>query len=153
MRECCGVHAEFVFFRSSSNQFLSLEDIREKLKISALPLLRCAALFYHHLTGTSWPGESGKEEEKNQNSFLNIQASFHSLGLDEYSTICQYLGLPRCLSNLFDTDNERCLNDLMNNWILNLTTNKSSMKYPIAVNELNPLPKEYIDLMNQVSQG
>ncbi len=121
-------------FRPPSNQLLSIEIIRDKLKQSLLPLLRCAALFYHHLTGTSWPGES-------------------SLGLDEYSTICCYLGLPNCLSKLFDTENERCLNDLINNWILNLTTNKSSIKYPILVNELYPLPKEYIDLMNQVSQG
>lgn len=47
-------------FRSSSNQLLSFEAIRDKLKISLLPLLRCAALFYHHLTDTTWPGESGK---------------------------------------------------------------------------------------------
>lgn len=78
---------------------------------------------------------------------------FDCVGLDEYSTICEYLGLPKCLSKLFETENERCLNDLMNNWISNLTTNKSTVKYPIAVNELHPLPKEYIDLMNQVSQG
>jgi len=50
------------FFSPSSpaNQLLSLEEIRDKLKQSLLPLLRCAALFYHHLTGTSWSGESGK---------------------------------------------------------------------------------------------
>ncbi|CAF4454490.1 unnamed protein product, partial [Adineta steineri] len=90
------------------------------------------ALFYHHLTGTSWPVESG---------------------LDEYSTICHYLGLPICLSKLFDIENERCLNDLINNWISNLSTSKSLIKYPVSVNELYQLPKEYIDLMNQVSQG
>ncbi|UJR10060.1 hypothetical protein I4U23_014282 [Adineta vaga] len=117
---------------SSSNQMLSLEIICDKLKQSVLPLLRCSALFYHHLTGTSWPIETD---------------------LDEYSAICRYLGLPTCLSELLDTDNERCLNDLINNWISNLSTNKSLVKYPIAINELYSLPKEYIDLMNQVSQG
>ncbi|CAF1204742.1 unnamed protein product [Rotaria sordida] len=117
---------------SSSIQLLSLDEIRDKLKQSLLPLLRCTALFYHHLTGISWPGESG---------------------LDEYSIICHYLGLPICLSKLFDIENERFSNDLINNWISNLSTSKSLIKYPILVNELHPLPKEYIDLMNQVSQG
>ncbi|CAF1488990.1 unnamed protein product, partial [Adineta steineri] len=117
---------------SSSTNLLSPEEIRDKLKQSVLPLLRCSALFYHHLTGTSWPVESG---------------------LDEYSTICHYLGLPICLSKLFDIENERCLNDLINNWISNLSTSKSLIKYPVSVNELYQLPKEYIDLMNQVSQG
>lgn len=45
---------------SPSVQLLSIEEIRDKLKQSLLPLLRCTALFYHHLTGTSWPAESGK---------------------------------------------------------------------------------------------
>lgn len=75
------------------------------------------------------------------------------LGLDEYSTICTYLGLPICLSKLFDIENERYLNNLINNWILNLSTSKSTIKYPILVNELHSLPSEYIDLMNKVSQG
>jgi hypothetical protein len=115
-----------------------------------LPLLRCAALFYHHLTGTSWSGESGKHLS-NYIKFHNV--FFFSSGLDEYSTICLYLGLPICLSKLLDIENERCLNDLINNWISNLSTSKSLIKYPILVNELYHLPKEYIDLMNQVSQG
>ncbi|CAF4777803.1 unnamed protein product, partial [Rotaria sp. Silwood1] len=117
---------------SSSVQLLSLDEIRDKLKQSLLPLLRCTALFYHYLTGTSWPTETG---------------------LDEYSTICHYLGLPICLSKLLDTENERFSNDLINNWISTLSTSKSLITYPILVNELHPLPKEYIDLMNQVSQG
>ncbi|CAF4308834.1 unnamed protein product, partial [Rotaria sp. Silwood2] len=117
---------------SPSAQLLSLEEIRDKLKESLLPLLRCTALFYRYLTGISWPVESG---------------------LDEYSTICHYLGLPICLSKLLDTENERFSNDLINNWILTLSTSKSLIKYPILVNELHQLPKEYIDLMNQVSQG
>lgn len=139
-----------LFRSSSSHQLLPIESIRDKLKVSLLPLLRCAALFYHHLTGTAWPGESGKCQEETHFILLD---EFRLIGFDEYSTICEYLGLPKCLSKLFDTENERCLNDLMNNWISNLTTNKSTIKYPIAVNELYPLPKEYIDLMNQVSQG
>jgi hypothetical protein len=72
---------------------------------------------------------------------------------DEYSTICLYLGLPIHLSKLLDTENERCLNNLINNWISNLSISKSSIKYPILINQLHPLPKEYIDLMNKVSQG
>lgn len=78
---------------------------------------------------------------------------FSYQGLDEYSTICLYLGLPICLSKLLETENERCLSNLINNWILNLSTSKSTIKYPILVNELYHLPTEYIDLMNQVSQG
>ncbi|CAF4446418.1 unnamed protein product, partial [Adineta steineri] len=46
---------------SSSTNLLSQEEIRDKLKQSVPPLLRCSALFYHHLTGTSWPVESGIE--------------------------------------------------------------------------------------------
>ncbi|CAF0909766.1 unnamed protein product [Adineta ricciae] len=118
---------------SSSTQILSPERIRNKLKQSLLPLLRCSALFYHQITGTAWPAET--------------------VDFDEYSAICQYLGLPTSLSELLNTDNERCVNDLINSWISNLSTGKSLVKYPISINELHPLPKEYIDLMNQVSHG
>ncbi|CAF3756931.1 unnamed protein product [Rotaria socialis] len=117
---------------SSLALLLPIEEIRDKLKLSLFPLLRCTALFYHHLTGTPWPSESG---------------------LDEYSTICHYLALPICLSKLLDAENERFSNDLINSWISNLSTSKSPVKYPILVNELHSLPREYIDLMNQVSQG
>ena len=99
------------------------------------------------------PVPHGRENQVNAKKRLVISDEFRLIGFDEYSTICEYLGLPKCLSKLFDTENERCLNDLMNNWISNLTANKSTIKYPIVVNELHPLPKEYIDLMNQVSQG
>lgn len=45
---------------SSISQLLSIEEIQEKLKHSLLPLLRCAALFYHNLTGMSWPVDIGE---------------------------------------------------------------------------------------------
>ena len=116
-----------------------LDEIRAKLRRSLLPLLRCAALFYHHLTDVKWPAESG--------------AHASLVDLDEYSTISLYLGLPTDVADLFDVENESNLSDLINHWIATLSTSKSPMKYPTAINELHPLPHEYIDLMNQVSQG
>ena len=67
--------------------------------------------------------------------------------------MCAYLGLPTNLSKLFDFDNGNYLNELVDNWLGNLSISKSSVKYPILVNRLYALPREYIDLMNQVSQG
>jgi len=117
---------------SSKERLLPIEVIREKLRQSILPLLRSAALFYRHLTGVEWPVESE---------------------LDEYSTISLYLGLPIDVADLFDIEHESNLSDLVNHWILTLSNNKSSIRYPTTINELHSLPHEYIDLMNKVSQG
>jgi hypothetical protein len=72
---------------------------------------------------------------------------------DEYTIICMYLGLPVDLSVLLDTEHDSTLTDLINQWIVTLSTSKSSITYPTSTNELHGLPNEYIDLMNQVSQG
>jgi hypothetical protein len=50
----------YKFLFSPTSQLLPIEQIRDKLKQSLLPLLRCSALFYHYLTGISWPLETGK---------------------------------------------------------------------------------------------
>ena len=117
---------------NQTQEMLSREEILYKLKQSVLPLLRCSTLFYHSLTGVSWPIE---------------------IVDDEYTNMCAYLGLPTNLSKLFDFDNGNYLNELVDNWLGNLSISKSSVKYPILVNRLYALPREYIDLMNQVSQG
>ena len=138
---------------SSNSQLLPIEEIREKLKHSLLPLLRCAALFYHNLTGMPWPVDTGRFYTILCERKATLSTFVLTSGLDEYSTICLYLGLPVELSDLFDTEHESGLNDLINNWIATLSTSKPSIKYPTIVNQLYPLPQEYIDLMNQVSQG
>ncbi|CAF1066177.1 unnamed protein product, partial [Didymodactylos carnosus] len=132
-------------YQTPSQRLLSGRALCEKLKLALLPLLRCSALFYHHLTDTAWP------------TVTSDTASFDPS--TEYTIICQYLGLPKCLSKILNQNDHNNLNDLLNSLtslsvapLHNQTNPVSILTYPIKTNELYHLPKEYIDVMNQVSQ-
>lgn len=81
-----------------------------------------------------------------------LDENFH-LDIDEYSTICLYLGLPIDISTLLDTDGQSGLNNLINDWISAASNRKIQIKYPTTINQLYRLPDEYIDLMNQIATG
>ncbi|KAI0239314.1 E3 ubiquitin-protein ligase UBR2 [Lamellibrachia satsuma] len=109
---------------------------------ASLPFLRCAALFFHYLTGVAAPE-------------LLLEA-----GRDEFPLLCQYLALPASLAILFEQGT--IIKRLVDSWCEDdsvqrqlLTTGGSSavatIKYPMRVNHLIDLPHDYIELINKVS--
>ncbi|XP_070180013.1 E3 ubiquitin-protein ligase UBR2-like isoform X1 [Littorina saxatilis] len=111
-----------------------LSHIRE----ATLPFLRCAALFYHHLTGVVAP------------------ISLHDRETDEFGHLCNYLALPKDISLLFAGQHTK---SLVKSWCCSRTvrdrlsaTNTPLMKYPRTVHRLITLPKDYSELINEASQ-
>ncbi|KAL8590352.1 hypothetical protein ACOMHN_006468 [Nucella lapillus] len=96
--------------RTSCWQLLS--HVRE----ATLPFLRCAALFYHFLTGVIVP------------------ASLHEKGTDEFSHLCNYLALPKDICTLFTGQHTQ---SMVKSWCCSRTVRErlsasgtKLMKYP-----------------------
>ncbi|XP_036362992.1 E3 ubiquitin-protein ligase UBR2 isoform X2 [Octopus sinensis] len=109
------------------------------LKQACLPFLRCAALMYHCITGVSTPPEL---QENSSNQF-------------EY--ICRFLALPTKLTTLFENQGD-IISELMARWCSHpsikdhfTASNQKIIRYPLPLNHLVKLPKDYSELMNQVS--
>ncbi|GIY02969.1 e3 ubiquitin-protein ligase UBR2 [Caerostris darwini] len=111
------------------------------LKSGSLPFLRCAAIFFHVLTDVPPP------------------VALQELRDNEFESICAYLGLPPTLDELLASTS---LKQLALSWtrhprILSLLTNTKPtidllVRQPLSINKLVPLPSDYSDLINSVSQ-
>ncbi|XP_055953214.1 E3 ubiquitin-protein ligase UBR2-like [Argiope bruennichi] len=112
------------------------------LKSGSLPFLRCAAIFYHVLTDT--PAPPALQEYRD----------------NEFESICSYLGLPPTLDELLASTSlkhlalswsrhPRTLHLLMNS---DPTEIENLVRHPLQINKLVPLPSDYSDLINSVSQ-
>ncbi|TRY57802.1 hypothetical protein DNTS_027640, partial [Danionella cerebrum] len=95
----------------------------ESVKRAIVPFLRCAALFFHLLTGVAPPEELSTPAESPDS---------------QLPLLCSYLSLP---SNLFQLFQEH--RDL---------TNSLLKRHPRKRNQLIDLPKDYSELLNQASQ-
>lgn len=112
------------------------------LKSGSLPFLRCAAIFFHVLTDTPAP------------------PALQELRDNEFESICSYLGLPPTLDELLASTSlkhlalswarhPRTLHLLMNT---EPTETENLVRHPLSINKLVPLPSDYSDLINSVSQ-
>ncbi|CAH1791627.1 unnamed protein product [Owenia fusiformis] len=115
-------------------------QLHQRVKHISVPFLRSAALFFHYLTGISSPVELQQEN-----------------CLDEFDYLCRYLALPSSLAALFDPRNT-LINTLVASWCSddNLKTRISASsekltRYPLKVNQLIKLPKDYSDVINSAS--
>ncbi|XP_076464873.1 E3 ubiquitin-protein ligase UBR2-like isoform X2 [Babylonia areolata] len=111
-----------------------LSHVRE----ATLPFLRCAALFYHYLTGVVAP------------------VSLHERGSNEFSHLCNYLALPKDMSTLFTAQHTQAM---VKSWCCSRTVRERLsasgarlMKYPRPTHRLIPLPADYSELINEASQ-
>ncbi|KAK7505437.1 hypothetical protein BaRGS_00003182 [Batillaria attramentaria] len=107
------------------------------VKEASLSFLRCAALLYHHLTGVVTP------------------ISLHDKTSDEFVHLCNYLALPNIISPLFKGQHTAAL---VKSWCCSRTVRErlsaSStplMRYPRTIKGLITLPKDYSELINEVS--
>ncbi|XP_072031414.1 E3 ubiquitin-protein ligase UBR2-like isoform X2 [Amphiura filiformis] len=129
-------------------QFVGLEDggqpaawlLWNHVQFSCLPFLRCAAIFFHFLTGVPSPAE------------------LQNVGLDEFVPLCRYLALPTNLAELFNLEIAPQMSDLVRAWgshpdVKPKLTNSDAkiLRFPLEVNPLVTLPDDYSDLMNNVS--
>uniref|UniRef100_T1JGA7 E3 ubiquitin-protein ligase n=1 Tax=Strigamia maritima TaxID=126957 RepID=T1JGA7_STRMM len=96
---------------------------------TSTPFLRCCALFFHYLTGVPSP------------------AALRDPTTAEFEPLKQYLDLPS-----FDEiwQNER-LKALIQKWISCSPTTSNLVSYPLSVNHLVRLPRDYSELINTVS--
>ncbi|XP_035225375.1 E3 ubiquitin-protein ligase UBR2-like [Stegodyphus dumicola] len=113
------------------------------LKTGSLPFLRCAAIFFHVLTDT--PSTSALQEVNDT----------------EFESICKYLGLPTTLDELLSSTS---LKHLALSWARHPRTlhllmldpetsgSESLVRHPLSINKLVPLPSDYSELINSVSE-
>ncbi|KAB7502597.1 hypothetical protein Anas_08445 [Armadillidium nasatum] len=109
------------------------------VKEQCLPFLRCCGLFFHLLTEVSVP------EELKSNVWVPES---------EYFCLLRYLGLE---PHFFINFNVRCFDDLLKTWCKHpkMPDAMSQMKNVNLFTHINcliPLPKDYSELMNTVSQ-
>ncbi|CAL1294338.1 unnamed protein product [Larinioides sclopetarius] len=98
------------------------------LKSGSLPFLRCAAIFFHVLTDT--PPPPALQEYRD----------------NEFESICSYLGLPPTLDELLASTSLKHLA------LSEPTETENLVRHPLQINKLVPLPSDYSDLINSVSQ-
>ncbi|XP_030854338.1 E3 ubiquitin-protein ligase UBR2 isoform X2 [Strongylocentrotus purpuratus] len=110
------------------------------VQVSCLPFLRSAALFFHFLTSVPCPAE------------------LQNAGIDEFEPLCRYLGLPTNLATLLDCSASPIMEDMIKRWCshpsirIKMTEhNPALVRYPIEINQLIDLPRDYSDLMNDRS--
>ncbi|XP_054719736.1 E3 ubiquitin-protein ligase UBR2-like [Uloborus diversus] len=131
---------------AASHQWISApsrHSIVHCLKVGSLPFLRCAAIFFHVLTDTPPP------------------PSLQEINDCEFENICKYLGLPPTLDELLASTS---LRQLALSWarhprVLHLllmtpeqTGTEILVRHPFSINKLVPLPSDYSELINSVSQ-
>ncbi|XP_064624216.1 E3 ubiquitin-protein ligase UBR2-like isoform X2 [Lineus longissimus] len=107
------------------------------LRQACAPFLRCAALFFHNLTGVSPPSE------------------FQESSVEQFETLCRYLSLPAKLSALFDERGD-LIKKLVESWcsdtrVKAIIRSGKVVQYPMSVNRLIPLPHDYSDMVNDAA--
>ncbi|MCJ8736842.1 hypothetical protein PDJAM_G00016990 [Pangasius djambal] len=113
----------------------------DTVKRGVLPFLRCAALFFHCLTGVPAPEE-----------LSNAAVSSES----QLSLLCSYLALPCNLFQLFQ-DHQDTATSLIQRWCGNKAISEALkgemhiIRYPRTRNRLIDLPEDYSVLLNQAS--
>ncbi|XP_017331926.1 E3 ubiquitin-protein ligase UBR1 [Ictalurus punctatus] len=112
----------------------------DMVKRGVLPFLRCAALFFHCLTGVPAPEE-----------LSSTAVSCES----QLPLLCSYLALPCNLFQLFQ-DHQDTATVLIQRWCGNEAVSKGlkgemHIRYPRKRNRLIDLPEDYSVLLNQAS--
>ncbi|XP_025104421.1 E3 ubiquitin-protein ligase UBR2-like isoform X2 [Pomacea canaliculata] len=113
-------------------------QLMSHIRDACLPFLRCAAIFYHHLTGVVAPVSLHADKDN--------QEFFH---------LCNYLALPKDISQLFKGQHTSAL---VKSWCCSRTMRErlspSStllVRYPRTINHLIQLPRDYSELINEAS--
>ncbi|KAM9466613.1 E3 ubiquitin-protein ligase UBR1 [Clarias gariepinus] len=123
------------------NSGVSASMTVDTVKRGVLPFLRCAALFFHCLTGVPAPEE-----------LSSTAVSCES----QLSLLCSYLALPCNLFQLFQ-DHQDTAASLIQRWCGNKGISKALkgdmqiIRYPRKRNRLIDLPEDYSVLLNQAS--
>ena len=120
---------------SDGTEGLVASAVWQDVKQASLPFLRCAALFYHHLTDVPGP------------------RNLRHLAEDEFDVLTEYLSLPSTPAALLDSST---VGELVKRWtrhprMTKLLKPASIVTYPIKVNTLIPLPHDYSELINSTS--
>jgi len=123
---------------ADGSEGLKSSSVWSDVKRASLPFLRCAALFYHHLTCVPGPAELSHFAE------------------NEFSVLTKYLSLPATPADLFESFPQ--LTSLARKWsnhpnvhIMLKTDPSKVIAYPLKLNGLVPLPQDYSELINSVS--
>jgi len=123
---------------SDGSEGLKSASVWNDVKRASLPFLRCAALFYHHLTCVPGPAELSHFAE------------------NEFSVLTKYLSLPSTPAELFEVFPQ--LTSLARKWsnhpnvhIMLKSDPSKVIAYPLKLNGLVPLPQDYSELINSVS--
>lgn len=118
--------------------------IERYIQRAVMPFLRCAGLFFHYLT--SVPPPDALKEMYNFNSSL------------EFDLLTKYLSLPQNISDLFQKEENKVLQNLCRSWCTDDAmketlnrVNHTIVKHPLKVNSLFDLPEDYTDVLNSVS--
>ena len=129
-----------VGFASEGDGFEGLDAalVWQDLRQASLPFLRCAALFYSHLTSTAGPQELRHFEE------------------GEFDSLARYLGLPDTPGRLLESPH---LTGLAQKWashpnvrtVLSPAARSGPVVYPHKMGSLVELPQDYSELINAVS--
>ncbi|CAG10577.1 unnamed protein product, partial [Tetraodon nigroviridis] len=120
---------------------VSSSSVAEGVKKGIEPFLRCAALFFHCLTGVHPPEEL-------------FSAAVTPQG--QMEALCNYLALPSNLFQLFQEHRE-VISPLLQRWCKILTLNNAAkdqfqtVRYPRKRNRLIDLPEDYTALLSQAS--
>ncbi len=121
---------------NDGSEGLKAKAVWGDLKHASLPFLRCAALFYHHLTNVPGPSELAH------------------FAPNEFDVLAKYLGLPSNPGELLAFAN---LRTLAVQWAshpgvaASLSAGKEHISYPLKLNSLIKLPADYSELINNVS--
>ncbi|OWA51878.1 E3 ubiquitin-protein ligase UBR2 [Hypsibius exemplaris] len=116
-------------------------DLELRVRHAVWPFLRCAAIFYHFLTGMAAP-KSLRKENQNVN--------------DEYDDLMSYLALPRSFTEFLSSNPS--LGTLGSEWVASMETALSHDganrlgRHPRPVPTFAPLPRDYTDIIHLASQ-
>ena len=88
-----GIKSAYVTTKNISNNLA--DSIAVMLRSKLLSFLRCTALFYHYLTEIMPP------KKLSDNLFQNATSSIQDIEEREFVILCEYLALPKKLSELF----------------------------------------------------
>ncbi|ESO96461.1 hypothetical protein LOTGIDRAFT_115669, partial [Lottia gigantea] len=132
----------FLSFSIMSEISPSPWQLNQYIRRAVSPFLRCATIFYHHLTGIPAPPEL---QETSTGS--NV----------EFDVLCKYLSLPTTLTCLLESSG-KTISALIQSWCKSSKTQERMtassqpvISYPRPVNQLVHLPDDYSQLINQAS--
>ncbi|XP_056151209.1 E3 ubiquitin-protein ligase UBR1 [Lampris incognitus] len=128
-------------YTGGMNSDVSGSSVAERIRAGIAPFLRCAALFFHCLTGVPPPEELSSTAVASQG---------------QLEALCSYLALPFNVFQLFQEHRET-VTPLLQGWCENpaitkvLSGEMQMIRYPRKRNHLIELPEDYSALLNQAS--